>query len=121
MENGEEGVRRNDAPSRVNALTTYSVSSAKKGMRAISNGEEIKGIPFSRLVPRKSVNPPDKTSSPIDRQEGSMVGCEIIFKLSFIEPVSKGRITLLITKFPIEITRETTDVISSVQAGKNTK
>lgn len=61
----------------------------------IPNGEEIKGIPFSRLVPRKSVNPLDKTSSPIDRQEGSTVGYEIIFKPSFVEPVSKGRITQL--------------------------
>lgn len=92
---GEEGAERDDAPSRVNAPTTYSVSLAKKGMRVISNGVEIKGIkgiPSSGLVPRKSVNPPDKTSSAIDRREGSMVGCEIIFKLSLVEPVGKERI-----------------------------
>lgn len=58
----------------------------------ISNGEEIKGNPSSGLVPRKSVNPSDKASSPIDRQQGSMVGYEIIFKLSLVEPVGKERI-----------------------------
>lgn len=93
----------------MNAPTTYSVSLAKKGMRVISNGEEIKGNPSSGLVPRKSVNPSDKASSPIDRQQGSMVGYEIIFKLSLVEPVGKERIIQSSEFSPNEITRETTD------------
>lgn len=87
LENTERGGMT--YPRRVNAPTTYSVLSAKKRMRVISNGEEINGMPSSGFVPRKSVNSPDKTMSPIDQQEGSMVGCEIVFKLSFIEPFDK--------------------------------
>lgn len=56
-------------PSRVNAPTTYSVSSAKKGDESDIEWRKDKGDPV--LVPRKSVNPSFKTSSPIDRQEGS--------------------------------------------------
>lgn len=87
------------APSRVNAPRTYSVSSAKKGDESDIEWRKDKGVSVSRsrssVGSEKPLNPPDKTSSPIDRQEGSIgegsVGCEIIFKLSLIESAGEKK------------------------------
>lgn len=61
-------------------------------MRVISNAEKIKGFPSPGVVPRKAVNPPDKTSSPIDRQEGGISWLRNNFlKLSLIESAGEKK------------------------------
>lgn len=79
-------------------------------MRVISSGGEINEISSSGVVPRKSVNPSDKTLSSIDRKKDRRPAAKSFSNFRSLNLLVKKELYVLSSKLsPIEIAWEIAD------------